>query len=111
MAGAETDGVVASQLTDAGAMGAILSGTHRDPFAVLGLHEVEGRLIARAFVSGATAVSVRGLDGTRGGTLTCRDPQGFFDGEVRLAGRQPVILEASNATDTWDVVDPYSLGP
>ncbi|MEL6599637.1 MAG: 1,4-alpha-glucan branching protein GlgB [Pseudomonadota bacterium] len=104
-------GGVQPQLTDPGAMGAILSGTHRDPFSLLGLHEVGGTLIVRAFVSGATKVSVRGLDGTKGGALVCRDPQGFFDGPVTLASRQPIILEAANATDQWDVVDPYSLGP
>ncbi|MEL6126366.1 MAG: hypothetical protein AAFR57_08225, partial [Pseudomonadota bacterium] len=104
-------GGVQPHLTDPGAMGAILSGTHRDPFSLLGLHEVGGTLIVRAFVSGATKVSVRGLDGTKGGALVCRDPQGFFDGPVTLASRQPIILEAANATDQWDVVDPYSLGP
>jgi 1,4-alpha-glucan branching enzyme len=32
---------------------AIVTGEHRDPFAVLGVHEAGGGLVARAFVDGA----------------------------------------------------------
>ena len=41
---------------DAAEVEAIVAGAHADPFAVLGLHEADGGLVARAFIDGAEAV-------------------------------------------------------
>ena len=90
---------------------AILSGAHDDPFRVLGLHEVEQRWIARTFIAGADRVSAAQLDGTNIGDLAQRDPAGFFEGEVKLQGRQPIRYRAANSSGQWDVVDPYVFGP
>ncbi len=90
---------------------AIVSGAHEDPFRVLGLHEVEQRWIARTFIAGADRVSAALLDGSDIGNLAQRDPAGFFEGEVKLPGRQPIRYQAANANGEWSVVDPYVFGP
>ncbi|RED14079.1 1,4-alpha-glucan branching protein GlgB [Pontivivens insulae] len=98
-------------LTEPGAIAAILSGTHSDPFGLLGLHQTSSGYIARAFVPGAQSVEIETLEGKALGALTCRDPQGFFDGEIAASKRQPVRLRASNADAKWSVMDPYSFSP
>ncbi len=96
-------------LTEPGEIAAILAGTHRDPFAVLGLHQTSAGWVARAFVPGAERVVVATLGRRDLGRLTRRDPQGFFDGEVDLKDREPIRLIAMNEEASWEVVDPYSF--
>lgn len=98
-----------TEITDRDAIAALLSGTHSDPFGLLGVHQTATGFVVRAFVSGAQNLSVETLSGQEVGTLTCRDPQGFFDGAVSLKTRQPVRLIASNADAQWVVTDPYSF--
>ena len=90
---------------------AVVSGTHDDPFRVLGLHKVGRTWAARAFIAGAERVSAALIDGTTVGDLEQRHPAGFFEGKVRLKGRQPLRYEASNAEGSWTVIDPYAFGP
>ncbi len=91
---------------------AIVSGTHDDPFRVLGVHEAEPqKWVARTLIAGADRVSVTLLDGTGIGDLQQRHPAGFFEGEVRLTSRQPVRYQAANAGGSWSVIDPYAFGP
>jgi 1,4-alpha-glucan branching enzyme len=65
-----------------GTIDAIVEGRHADPFAVLGPHDVDGKVVVRAFVPGADTVAVV----TRGGDLIAhlarRHGAGFFEGEV-----------------------------
>jgi 1,4-alpha-glucan branching enzyme len=89
----------------------IVSGTHNDPFAVLGLHQQGGKWVARTFIANADRVSATLLDGTPAGDLERRDFAGFFEGEVTLAGRQPIRYRAANSTGEWSVIDPYAFGP
>jgi len=50
-----------SQSLDPDVLGALASGDHADPFAVLGMHEAEdGRLVVRACLPGARSVAVVG---------------------------------------------------
>jgi 1,4-alpha-glucan branching enzyme len=91
---------------DAAAVAAIVSGTHADPFSVLGPHKAGDGWVVRAFVPGAEKLSVAGF-----GPLIQSDPAGFFEGIVKLPDQQPLRLEASNSGGSWSLVDPYSFGP
>ncbi len=90
---------------------AFVTGTHGDPFAVLGVHAVEKEMIARCFVPGAETVSVETLAGKEVGTLKRRHEAGVFEGVVALKKPQPVRYRARNTGGEWVVVDPYSFGP
>src|SRR5690606_6397587 len=86
----------------------ILEGRHDDPFAILGLHEVGGEWIARAYIPYAETLEARTLDGKVVGTLALRDAAGFFEGVIAIDRLQPIVYHAANAGGEWDVVDPYS---
>ena len=90
---------------------AIVSGTHRDPFAVLGLHEAAGRLHARCFIPDARTVSAYRLDGHKAADLQPVGQSGFFTGSTRLRKRQPLRYHAANEGGDWWVTDPYSFSP
>jgi 1,4-alpha-glucan branching enzyme len=90
---------------------AIVGGSHADPFGVLGLHEIDGKWIARTFIPHAEQVTALGHDGAPVGELTRRHPSGFFEGPVEIAQRQPIRFRASNEGGEWEVADPYSFGP
>ncbi len=90
---------------------AIVEGRHGDPFAVLGIHEAGGRLIARCLIEGADAVEALTLDGRPAGGLEKRHPGGFFEGALAIADRQPLRYRAQNAGGEWEVGDAYSFGP
>jgi 1,4-alpha-glucan branching enzyme len=90
---------------------AIVNGQHADPFAILGLHEEDGRWIARTFIPYAEAVIAIGDDGFSIGELTRRHDAGFFEGEVDIDHRRTMRYRARNEGGEWDVYDPYSFGP
>ena len=90
---------------------AVVAGRHADPFGVLGLHTVDGRMIARAFIPHADRVTAFDLDGRELGELARRDAAGFFEGPIALEERHPIRYRAANAGGEWDVCDPYSFGP
>jgi len=93
------------------AVEAIVGGRHPDPFAVLGLHVIDGQWFARAFVPHALTLAAFTRDGSPAGTLQRRHAEGFFEGPVAVAGRQPIRYRAANEGGEWDVFDPYSFGP
>jgi len=93
----------------AGEVAAIVAGRHPDPFAVLGLHEIDGRCRLRAFVPGATTVDALTRDGDLLTRLALRHPDGLFEGT--LDRRERYHLRATNAGGTWIVDDPYAYGP
>lgn len=90
---------------------AIVAGTHGDPFAVLGVHEVGKGFVARCFVPHAEFVTAYTLTGKNAGELSRRDDHGFFEGKLSLRKRQPLRYHARNATADWWLTDPYSFGP
>ena len=96
---------------DNGAVGAVVSGQHGDPFAVLGLHEAGSNFIARAFVHDAETLTAYTLKGKSIGTLTRRHSDGLFEGEVLLKKRQPIKYHATRGGDEWWVIDAYSFSP
>jgi 1,4-alpha-glucan branching enzyme len=96
----------------AGDIEAIVGARHADPFAVLGIHAVQGRAVVRAFVPHAEAVSVLTDDrALNRGTLTRTDAAGFFEGPVAGAPTEPYRLQATNKGGAWIFRDPYAFGP
>ncbi|TJX05468.1 MAG: 1,4-alpha-glucan branching protein GlgB, partial [Mesorhizobium sp.] len=98
-------------LASAGDVVAIVAGTHGDPFAVLGVHEVNKGFVARCFVPHAEFVTAYTLTGKNAGELSRRDDGGFFEGSLSLRKRQPLRYHARNAGGDWWLTDPYSFGP
>ena len=96
---------------DEPAVEAIVAGSHPDPFAVLGVHEVAGGLLARAFVDGAAELEAYTLSDEPAGSLARRHDAGFFEGPLTISSRQPLKYRARNAGGEWWGADPYSFGP
>ncbi len=96
---------------DEPAVEAIVAGSHPDPFAVLGVHEVAGGLLARAFVDGAAELEAYTLSDEPAGSLARRHDAGFFEGPLTISSRQPLKYRARNAGGEWWSADPYSFGP
>ncbi|MGL4405337.1 MAG: GlgB N-terminal domain-containing protein, partial [Notoacmeibacter sp.] len=96
---------------DGDAIKAILTGSHGDPFSVLGLHQSEKQFVARAFVHAAEKLSAFTLGGKAVGDLTLRHSDGFFEGIVSLKKREPLKYHATRGQDQWWVTDAYSFSP
>jgi 1,4-alpha-glucan branching enzyme len=92
-----------------GTIDAIVEGRCADPFAVLGLHDVDGMLVVRAFVPGAESVDALTRDGELLAHLVRLHPGGYFEGTVPR--RASYYLRAANGEATWTVDDPYAYGP
>jgi 1,4-alpha-glucan branching enzyme len=101
----------APALAASGDVDAIVSGSHGDPFAVLGMHPDGGGFMARAFVPHAEAVTALTLAGKPCGELALRHDAGFFEGRLSIRKRQPLRYRARNAGGEWVVGDPYTFGP
>ncbi|GAA4334951.1 1,4-alpha-glucan branching protein GlgB [Pigmentiphaga soli] len=93
------------------AIDALIAGRHRDPFAVLGPHEEDGRVFLHAFVPGAagvSAVSAAGeqveLEHVRDGFFRAAASPGFAGSPraYRLRIRWPAGVQ--------DTADPYAFG-
>jgi 1,4-alpha-glucan branching enzyme len=106
---APTDGAGDRGALTAAEVAAIVEGRHHDPFAVLGLHEIDGRCRVRAFVPGAATVDAVTREGDFLARLSRRHAEGLFEGT--LVRREPYRLRAGNAGGTWVVDDPYAYGP
>ncbi len=92
------------------AIESLLSGTHADPFSLLGVHEGPEGCFARVIVPGAQTLEAHDLAGKPLGALACVDARGLFEG--RIAGpRQPVRYTARAGASQWQVADAYSFGP
>ena len=93
----------------------LVSGRHRDPFAVLGLHAAEdGRLWVRALLPGATAVVVRDASSNKALTgLGLRHAAGLFEGALpRRRKAFDYRLEVRWADDSVQhLADAYAFGP
>ena len=89
---------------------ALAGARHKDPFKVLGPHDLpEGRLI-RAHLPGALGVEVlRRADRSSIGSLCQKDESGLFEGIV--ADRAPYLLRIKWPDAVQETEDPYSFGP
>lgn len=90
---------------------AIASGTHGNPFSVLGVQDFHNGFVARAFVPGAENLIALTLDGKPAGQLERGNVVGLFEGHLTIATRQPLRYAATNSTGAWEIDDPYSYGP
>ena len=109
---AQGPGARAPTLLDAGAVEAIVAGAHGDPFAVLGVHEVGGKLVARAFVDGAERA--RGLHPrrqARGHARRAATTPASSRARSSIRKRQPLKYRARNAGGEWWVGRPLLLRP
>ncbi len=89
---------------------ALVNGTLRDPFAVLGPHDSSAGRIVRAFLPGALAVEVCARTESRSlGRLAPAAPQGLFVGSV--SGADPYLLRITWPDAVQETEDPYSFGP
>ncbi len=92
----------------------IAQGCHPDPFSVLGLHDVDGALILRAFVPGADSIEV--LDAkTRRRVLALAPVPGapgvFAGQDTRRKKPFTYLLRVSRGGHEWIAQDPYRFGP
>ncbi len=102
---------VTGRLTAESDVDAVVSGTHGNPFAVLGVQEAGKGLVARCFIPDAETVEAHTLAGKPAGELTRCHDAGFFDGKLKIRKRQPLRYLARNAGGEWWTTDPYSFGP
>ncbi|WP_424973202.1 1,4-alpha-glucan branching protein GlgB [Dinoroseobacter sp. S76] len=101
-------------LTPAAAAEALVAGHHGDPFAVLGLHALDGKLVLRALRPEADGVEV--LDAKTGRRLAALSPTpgapGLFEGVIpRRKKRFAYKLRMTRGTDVWEERDAYAHGP
>ena len=92
--------------------GRIASGVHSDPFSVLGLHVVDGKVTIKAFHPEADAIDV--IDVKSGRKVVSLDPveQGLFAGVVaRRKTPFAYRLRITKGPHVWDAEDPYRFGP
>jgi len=101
-------------MLEASALEALLAARHGDPFAVLGLHEVDGRWWLRALLPGADAVEV--IDTASGQSLVAliqRHADGLFEAAIpRRRKRFDYRLRVRWSDGAIvDVADAYAFGP
>ncbi|WP_439120164.1 1,4-alpha-glucan branching protein GlgB [Marivita sp.] len=102
----------AAPLIDAKTANDIAQGRHRDPFAVLGLHEVDGALVMRTMRPEADSVEV--IDAKTGRALVTleRVADGLFAGVIpRRKKRFDYHLRMTRGSDVWEEQDAYAFGP
>ncbi len=97
------------------ALQSLVSGTHGDPFAVLGPHLTArpGTLIVRAFQPGAASIDLVWANGPT--PMRRVHPDGLFEVEVR-SDAQPIFFDYRLLVRTGDgaereIDDPYRYGP
>ena len=88
---------------------AIVTGQHADPFAVRGVHWLDGSWIARAFIPNAETVEVLDLKLQPLGRLQLIHDAGLFEGRLDTDHHVIPIYRASAGSRTWDEVDPYAF--
>ncbi|MEP0960861.1 MAG: 1,4-alpha-glucan branching protein GlgB [Roseobacter sp.] len=92
----------------------ITAGRHSDPFSVLGLHEVDGKLTVRAYVPEASAIDA--IDPKTGRKIVslkpCDGAPGLFEGvATRRRKRFAYHLRVSQGDHEWIADDAYRFGP
>ena len=93
---------------------AIVAGRHGDPFSVLGLHDVSGKLTVRAFVP--EAQEIEAVDPATGRRIVALNPvagaPGLFEGTApRRKTRFAYHLRVAQGGQSWTSDDPYRFSP
>lgn len=95
-----------------GDIDALVHGDHQDPFAVLGLHEADGKFIVRAFVPGARSVEVLDLATGQGIAVLNHVRDGLYEGvAMGRTKRFAYQLRVEQDGHAWIADDPYRFGP
>ncbi len=93
---------------DLDALDAIAQGSHSDPFAILGMHDVDGQIEIRTFQPHADRVGViDARSDAEVAQLPRLHPAGLFAGAVPGRARFPYRLALSNPGGSWIIDDPY----
>ncbi|MFK7868403.1 MAG: 1,4-alpha-glucan branching protein GlgB [Roseobacter sp.] len=92
----------------------IINGTHADPYAVLGLHEVDGKLTLRAFLPGADQIDA--IDPKTKRRIVALKPvadaPGLFEGvATRRKNRFAYYLRVTQNGSDWVADDAFRFGP
>jgi 1,4-alpha-glucan branching enzyme len=88
---------------------AIETGEHGNPFAFLGPHEIDGRIVVRSFQPGARSVTL--IDGA-GATVEAqsRDRHGLFEAVCEQGLQRPYRLRVAFPGGDQELFDPYQFG-
>jgi 1,4-alpha-glucan branching enzyme len=91
---------------------AIVNGDHPDPFAYLGPHEADQRIVVRAFLPEALSVTVLDTNSARPlASLQKVHEAGLFAGSVDRRGRFPYHLVVDWGGQKVELDDPYRFPP
>ena len=80
---------------EAAEIAALVSGTHGDPFARLGVHKAGSAYVARTVIPDAESVQVFALDGKALGELKRGQGEGYFEGKVALKQQVAGLLRGA----------------
>jgi 1,4-alpha-glucan branching enzyme len=99
-----------SMALDAGAHSALAQGNHPDPFSVLGLHQLNGRFVLRAWIPGAEQITAIDLTGKTLAVLkACGD--GLFEAPLAIKARMPYRLRVRMpGQPQFELADAYAFG-
>jgi 1,4-alpha-glucan branching enzyme len=98
------------------AIAALIHGTHRDPFAVLGPHREDGAVVVRAFQPAAPAIDLRLVATGALLPMTRRDTAGLFELRIDDAGADDKSVPDYRLRITYpgnhvvEIDDPYRYG-
>lgn len=92
------------------AIDALVNGTNADPFAVLGMHPVEGGRIVRAFRPGANRAELVRADGSLLAEMHMVHPDGFFSGLMPARKRRYLLRFIFADGHEQTLEDPYRFG-
>ena len=91
--------------------GRLAAGTLRDPFSVLGMHEEDGGLFVRVFLSWSSSIEV--VDRASGeviAVLLKQDSSGLFAGAIERARPFPYRLRVITPSGVVEIEDAYRFG-
>jgi 1,4-alpha-glucan branching enzyme len=86
----------------------ILKAKHHDPFSFLGMHQIDGGYVYRAFLPQASGVSVK--HGKLWLALEKVHADGLFEVSSETALSLPCLLKITVGDDEYETHDPYTFG-
>ena len=86
----------------------ILKAKHHDPFSFLGMHQIDGGYVYRAFLPQASSVSVK--HGKLWLTLEKTHADGLFEVSSETALSLPCLLKITVGDAAYETHDPYTFG-
>ncbi len=84
---------------------ALAAGRHKDPFALLGLHNSGGRRVVRTFQPQAKSVTLVDADGEELAAMQCVHSDGLFIAEMPARKRRYLLRVTNRGGDSSVVED------